>query len=143
MSVQFSQTPSETPKPMTVATRATSGVVLSFPTSSRKYLSSLSEISGGKNGLSGESLRMIRAETPAGTAIPTRTDETERMMVILTGAWFFTVAGESFVAGAGDAVHLPAGVEYKAEVLENSATVEIHSAAEENHQTGEHYLWGV
>lgn len=128
---------------MTVATRTNTGVVLPFPTSNRKYLSSLSEISGGKNGLSGESIQMVRAQTPSGTTISPRTESTERILIILTGAWHFTVGGDSFIAGAGDAVHLPAGVEYKADVLEDSATVEIHSAAEENHHTGEHYLWGV
>ncbi len=143
MSVRFSLVPTETPKPMTVADRATRGPAQPFPNSGRKFLSSLSEISGGKNGLAGDSLGMIRSETPAGTMIPARCESSERILVILTGAWFFTVAGEPFVACAGDAVHLPAEVEYNAEVLESSATIEIFGAEPETHDTGEHYLWGV
>ena len=63
--------------------------------------------------------------------------------MVQNGSWNFNVAGNEFVAKAGDVVHIPAGWEHSAVALETTTVIEIFTPPRRDWNDEEEYLWGV
>jgi quercetin dioxygenase-like cupin family protein len=66
---------------------------------------------------------------PPGTCFPPHTHDSNKMDAVLSGQFRITMAGESVVLEAGDAVAVPAGVEHSAETAGDEPVVSLDGVA--------------
>ncbi|MBI4747197.1 MAG: cupin domain-containing protein [Acidobacteria bacterium] len=91
----------------------------------------------------GENVLIVCTEAQEGFIVPKHKHESEQISMIQCGSWHFNVAGNEFVAKAGDVVHIPAGWEHSAVALETTTVIEIFTPPRRDWSDEEEYLWGV
>jgi quercetin dioxygenase-like cupin family protein len=81
----------------------------------------------------GENTLMVEFRLDAGAALPHHSHAHEQTGYLVSGRMNLTVGGETFPAEPGDSWTIGSGVEHGAEILEDSAAVEVFSPVREDY----------
>ena len=81
----------------------------------------------------GEKTQLTEFRLEKGSIIPMHAHFNEQTGYLISGKMKFTIAGEIFVAEAGDGWNIPCDVEHGVEVLENAVVIEVFSPAREDY----------
>lgn len=77
--------------------------------------------------VTGEHVEVGILEFKAGEGAHEHSHPHEQIVVVLKGKSRFTVDGETFEVGPGQAVHIPPNVHHKGETLEDSLVISVKS----------------
>ena len=75
----------------------------------------------------GEKMMMCEFTADAGVIVPMHSHPHEQVGYVQSGRVQFTVAGETWIAEAGDSYAIPGGVEHEARILEPTVLLELFS----------------
>ena len=75
----------------------------------------------------GEKMMMCEFTAAASVVVPMHSHPHEQVGFVQSGRVQFTVAGETWIAEAGDSYAIPGGVEHEARFLEPSVLLELFS----------------
>ncbi len=81
----------------------------------------------------GEKTHLTEFKLEKGSNIPYHAHPHEQTGYLISGKMKFTIAGEVFMAEAGDGWNIPGDVEHGVEVLENAVVIEVFSPAREDY----------
>lgn len=79
----------------------------------------------------GEKMMLCEFTAEAGVVVPTHSHPHEQVGIVQSGRVQFTVAGEAWIAGAGDSYAIPGGVGHAAKFLEPTILLELFSPPRE------------
>ena len=93
--------------------------------------------------MSAESLVVARIEGLAGARTAPHTHDNEEVVMVLRGAWQFSLPSGDVVVRANEVLTIPAGVEHASEMLEDTEALDICTPGRPDWVTGEDkYLHG-
>jgi len=75
----------------------------------------------------GEKMMMCEFTAQPGVIVPMHSHPHEQVGMVLSGRVQFIVAGETWIAEAGDSYAIPGGVEHEARILEPTVLLELFS----------------
>jgi quercetin dioxygenase-like cupin family protein len=81
----------------------------------------------------GEKTHLTEFRLDKGSTIPAHAHPHEQTGYLITGKMKFKIAGEVFMAEAGDGWNILGDVEHGVEVLENAVVIEVFSPAREDY----------
>ncbi len=81
----------------------------------------------------GEKAMLCEFTAEAGVQVPLHSHPHEQVGMVQSGRVEFTVAGERWIAGPGDAYAIPGGVEHAARFLEPTVLLELFSPPREEY----------
>ena len=79
----------------------------------------------------GERMMMCEFTVDAGVVIPMHSHMHEQVGLVQSGRVQFTVAGDVWIAEAGDSYAIPGNIEHEAKFLEDSVLLELFSPPRE------------
>jgi quercetin dioxygenase-like cupin family protein len=81
----------------------------------------------------GEKTHLTEFRLDKGSIIPTHAHPHEQTGYLISGKMKFTIAGEVFMAEAGDGWNIAGNIEHGVDVLENAVVIEVFSPAREDY----------
>jgi quercetin dioxygenase-like cupin family protein len=81
----------------------------------------------------GENTHLTEFRLDKGSIIPMHAHFNEQTGYLISGKMRFTIAGEVYMAEAGDGWNIPGDVEHGVEVLENAVVIEVFSPARKDY----------
>ncbi len=97
----------------------------------------------------GENLVVSRITGKAGAHTEAHVHDNEEMLIVLEGAWRFTLPSGDVTVRAGEVLSIPAGVQHSSEVLEDTVALDVCTPGRADWRSGEDrhlhndYLWAV
>jgi quercetin dioxygenase-like cupin family protein len=100
----------------------------------------------------GESLTVARVEVKQGAVTQQHSHENEEVVVVLKGAWRFSIGDREVTLRPNQMLAIPPGVEHSSEALEDTIALDICTPMRADWLTGEdrvlhhdpdEYLWAV
>jgi quercetin dioxygenase-like cupin family protein len=100
----------------------------------------------------GGSIMVARVEVKQGAVTQTHKHESEEVILVLKGAWRFSLMQKEVTLRANQMLAIPPGVEHSSEALEDTVALDICTPARLDWLTGEdrflhrhpdEYLWAV
>ena len=77
--------------------------------------------------VTGETVQVIRAEIVPGSVFPLHQHPQEQIIVVLQGAFEFTVGEESQIVKAGGVIHAPSGVPHGGKVIGDELVITLEA----------------
>jgi quercetin dioxygenase-like cupin family protein len=99
-----------------------------------------------------ETMALARIEVRRGAVTMSHTHANEEVVLVLTGAWRFSLPSGDVELGANQMLVIPPGVEHSSEALEDTVALDICTPARTDWVTGEdrhlhddpdQFLWAV